>query len=114
MRSDPVTPETRAAVFRRDGSCVAPLLGGSAMDCSGRSTIEHVKDELRMGKRAPSDLGHMVALCQGHTEDGRRAGYQWNTDKANRERVRAYLEGKSEHTHVDPFPGCAECFEVFG
>jgi hypothetical protein len=104
MRADPVTPETAAAVFLRDGSCIAPLLGGSAHDCWGRATLEHVKDELRMGKRAPSDLRHLVALCSGHTEEGRRAGYQWNTDKANRAKVRAYLErlGDPHAAHVDP------------
>lgn len=53
--------------------------------------MEHVKDELRMGVRAKSDSAHLVSLCQGHTEDGRRAGYQWNSAKVNREKVREYL-----------------------
>ncbi len=97
MRADPVTPETAADVFLRDGSCIAPLLGGTAMDCWGRATLEHVKDTLRMGKRAPSDMAHLVALCEGHTENGRRAGYQWNTDKANRARVREYLASLGEY-----------------
>lgn len=102
--ADPVTPETRIAVLRRDGSCVAPLLGASALDCWGRSTLEHVKDELRMSKRAPSDLRHLVALCEGHTENGRRAGHQWNTTKENRAKVRAYLERVTDPhaAHVDP------------
>lgn len=26
-------------------------------------TVEHVKAELRMGKRAPDDMGFLVALC---------------------------------------------------
>jgi hypothetical protein len=68
-------------------------LGEDPADCAGRLTLEHVKSALRMGKRAPSDMAHLVALCEGHTEGGARAGYQWNTDKRNRERVRAYLEG---------------------
>ena len=92
MRKDPVTTSMRLAVLTRDGGCVAPLLGGSALDCWGRLTLEHVKDEPQMGVRAPSDLSHLVTLCQGHTEDGRRAGFQWNTNRANREAVRAYLE----------------------
>jgi hypothetical protein len=92
-RRDPVTTSVCLAVILRDGGCVAPQLGGSVMDCWGRLTLEHVKDELRMGVRAPSDLAHLVTLCQGHTEDGRRAGYQWNTDAANRARVREYLAG---------------------
>jgi hypothetical protein len=44
-----------------------------------------------MGVRAKSDSAHLVSLCQGHTEDGRKAGYQWNTAKANRAKVREYL-----------------------
>ena len=33
----------------------------------------------------------LVSLCEGHTEPGMRAGYQWNTDKRNRALVRDYL-----------------------
>lgn len=90
-RRDPVTADVRLAVFARDGGCVAPRLGGSFLDCFGRLTLEHVKDELRLGVRAASDPAHLISLCQGHTEDGRKAGYQWNTDKRNRELVREYL-----------------------
>ncbi|HCO01857.1 MAG TPA: hypothetical protein DIT48_00565 [Actinobacteria bacterium] len=92
---DPVTAAMRLRVFARDRGCVAPLLGGSVMDCFGRLTLEHVKGELRMGVRAPSDMAHLVTLCQGHTEDGRRAGFQWNTVKENRLLVREYLAGVS-------------------
>lgn len=90
-RRDPVTPELRLAVFARDGGCIAPYLGGTVHDCWGRLTIEHVKSELRMGKRAPSDLAHCVALCEGHTEPGMKAGYVWNTNSRNRALVRDYL-----------------------
>lgn len=90
-RRDPVTPTLALQVFARDGGCIAPQLGGSMMDCFGRLTIEHVKPELRMGVRAKSIPSETVTLCEGHTEPGRRAGYQWNTAKDNRERVRAYL-----------------------
>jgi hypothetical protein len=70
--------------------CVAPMLDPSQSGtCWGRSTLDHIKDQPRMGVRATSDPEHLVTLCQGHTEDGRRAGYQWNT--ANRDRVRDYL-----------------------
>jgi hypothetical protein len=95
-RKDPVKATTRLRVFARDKGCVAPLLGGSAMDCWGRLTLEHVKDELRMGVRAPSDESHLVTLCQGHTEDGRRAGFQWNTARENRLLVREYLGSRGE------------------
>ena len=117
MRKDPVTPEVAEAVLHRDAQeiwltseefmeqgiaerkfwtkriiCVAPALDPSQLAaCWGRTTLEHVKDELRMGVRAKSDAAHLVSLCQGHTEDGRKAGYQWNTDRRNREKVRAWL-----------------------
>jgi hypothetical protein len=110
-RRDPVSPTLALHVFARDGGCIAPLLGGSVMDCWGRLTAEHVKDELRMGVRAPSDMSHLVTLCEGHTEPGRRAGYQWNTAKDNRARVRDYLAHiESPHSaHVDPCgPTCRE------
>lgn len=97
-RKDPVTPELRLALFERDGSCIAPLVGGSALDCWGRSTIEHVKSELRLGRRAPSDMGHCVVLCEGHSENGSRGGFQWNTAKQNRAAVRAYLERVTERS----------------
>jgi hypothetical protein len=100
MRRDPVKATTAVRVFARDKGCVAPQLGGSAMDCWGRLTLEHVKSEPRMGVRAPSDTAHLVTLCQGHMEDGRRAGFQWNTSKPNREKVRAYLQGIEAH-HVE-------------
>jgi hypothetical protein len=34
-----------------------------------RLTLDHVKDELGMGKRAPSDKRHLVAMCHaGNTK----------------------------------------------
>ena len=91
MRNDAVSPELAAAVFARDGDCVAPRLGGSSMDCWGRKRIEHVKAEPRMGVRAEPQLDRLVTLCEGHTEPGMKAGYVWATDKANREACREYL-----------------------
>jgi hypothetical protein len=87
-RRDRVTPEMAAEVFARDGGCIAPRLGAET-PCWGRLTIEHVKRELRMGKRG--DM--LVSLCEGHTEPGTRAGVSWNATKVNREKVRAYLAG---------------------
>lgn len=86
-RRDPVTPAIALAVFARDQGCVAPRLGGSAMDCWGRNRIEHVKEEPRMDRRGSL----LVTLCQGHTEDGMRAGYVWATDAENRRRMRDYV-----------------------
>jgi hypothetical protein len=115
MRKDPVTPELRQRVMERDwyevnlwleGTgvpgpeihqwqtrpvCVAPMLDPSqSRNCWGRSTLDHVKDDLMMGKRAASDERHLVTLCEGHTENGSRGGFQWNT--ANRPLLRMYLE----------------------
>jgi hypothetical protein len=78
-------------VFKRDGGCIAPQLGGSAADCSGRLRIEHVKAEPRMGKRAEARMDRLVTLCEGHTEPGMKAGYVWCTAKENRAAMREYL-----------------------
>jgi hypothetical protein len=86
-RRDPVLPTVAITVFTRDGGCLAPRLGGSAMDCWGRLRIEHVKREPRMGRRG--DL--LGTLCEGHTEPGMRAGYVWCTDARNRRAMREYL-----------------------
>ena len=118
MTRDRVLPEVAEAVFARDARqvwlrseefihhkvsfrkfwtrriiCVAPALDRSQSGaCWGRTTIEHVKSELRAGKRAESDPAHLVSLCQAHTEDGRTAGHQWNTTKEHRALVRDYLK----------------------
>lgn len=74
MRRDPVTPALREAVLRRDGACLAWKMDPEhqCRDRFGwphsptdvdRLTLEHVKDHLRMGVRAPSDMAHLVALC---------------------------------------------------
>lgn len=73
---DPVTADTRALVLARDGGCVLAQAdpGHQCRDAWGtphdyrdlrRLTLEHVKDSLRMGVRAPSDPSHLVALCAG-------------------------------------------------
>lgn len=81
---DKVSPELALAVFERDGSCVAVRLGASPIDCGGRATLDHVKDQPRMGKRAPSDERHLVALCENH--------HIWNGwATSHRPELRAYL-----------------------
>ena len=99
MRPDAVTPRLWLAVVQRDRCrCVAPSLG-AADDCRGpfgenpwldaeqmfssSLTLDHVKDQPRMGKRAPSDAAHLVTLCWHHHLDG------WAT--AHRPELRAYL-----------------------
>lgn len=64
MTRDRVTPELWQAVMERDKGCVLARLDPSHR-CSGYMTVEHVKSDLRMGKRAPSDLAHLVAMCYG-------------------------------------------------
>lgn len=47
--------------------CVVPLLDpGNPYPCGGKQEVDHVKDDLRMGKRAPDDEYHLVAACQNH------------------------------------------------
>lgn len=83
MPRDRVTIETAALVFQRDKGCVAVELGEWAGSCNGRLTLDHVRDQPMMGKRAPSDLQHLVALCWHHHLDG------WAT--SHRPELRAYL-----------------------
>lgn len=71
---DRVTSELRWAVFRRDGGCFMVRLNPEhvcydqwgephAPNALDKLTLEHVKDHPRMGRRAPSDARHLVALC---------------------------------------------------
>jgi hypothetical protein len=100
MRADGVTPALRQEVLERDGfRCVAPRIAGVAAGycrnrwndtviTSGRYpefalTLDHVKDQPRMGKRAPSDRKHLVTLCWHHHLNG------WAT--AHRPELRAYI-----------------------
>lgn len=105
-RKDPVTPDLRLKVIQRDMArwmqdrhifgplrgkvatkigCVAAMLDPSTSGpCFGPLTLDHVKDEPMMGKRAPSDEQHLVTICLGHhIETG------WAT--ANRPSLRWYL-----------------------
>ena len=50
---------------------------------TGRLTLDHVKDGLMMGRRAPSDARHLVAMCA--------AGNNKPPNKEEREAERAYL-----------------------
>jgi hypothetical protein len=90
-----VTPALRDAVFARDGRCVLFNLDPDHVcrDKWGQPhiasrtdllTIEHVKRELRMGVRAPSDLRHCVSMCW--------AGNLGPPTKDQRQAIRAYLE----------------------
>jgi hypothetical protein len=39
-------------------------------------TLDHVKDQPRMGVRAPSDERHLVSLCAHHHLDGWATGHR--------------------------------------
>ncbi len=80
---DPVTAQVALAVFNRDQGCVAVELGEWASTCEGRLTLDHVRDQPMMGKRAPSDPQHLVSLCWHHHLNG------WAT--SHRPELRAYL-----------------------
>lgn len=74
---DPVTPALYDEVLARDKMCIAALMLGADHECrdswgtphdpreTWRLSLEHVKSELAIGKRAPSDAAHVVALCHG-------------------------------------------------
>jgi len=101
-RTDGVDPAEAERVLRLEGGCVAPRLGGSALDCWGRDRIEHVKVEQRMGKRGEL----LTVLCQGHTEDGMRAGFVWATNAENRRKMRDHIieRDADPDVQVDPYP----------
>lgn len=83
-RRDPVTPELRIEVFERDHGCVAPTIDYFCDPCNGRLTLDHIQEGYgRMGKRAPSDRGHLVSVCWHHHLDG------WST--SHRAELREYL-----------------------
>lgn len=103
MRRDPVTPELHAEVLALDAwRCVARLIEpgvdqcrnrwGVAIIASGRYpasalTLDHVKDQPMLGRRAPSDVRHLATLCWHHHLNG------WAT--AHRPELRAYLARRS-------------------
>lgn len=92
MHKDPVTPDLRRWILLRDGGCIAPVVDLAQLgSCSGRLTLDHVKTESRIGKRAPSDEYHLVTLCEWHHQ-GQKAGAIWATTKEHREWLRMYLE----------------------
>jgi hypothetical protein len=88
-KRDLVTEEVALTVYQRDGyGCVAVRLGEPSTRCYGRLTLDHVKDQPRMGKRAPSDPQHLVSLCENH--------HIWNGwATSHRPELREYLRSVS-------------------
>lgn len=96
-KKDPVTAVVRWSVMQRDKACVLWHRDPSHVcrDKWGRThapsntrllTVEHVKEALRMGVRAPSDLGHLVAMCH--------AGNVGVPTKEEREWIRDWIADK--------------------
>ncbi len=93
---DPVTPEVRAFVLNRDRVCFLSRTDPSHQcrdvwgyphrsDDTDRLSLEHVHETGgMMGKRAPSDPAHLLALC-GHANVA-------VPSKLRREAMRQYLE----------------------
>lgn len=93
---DRVSPELRELVLRRDQRCFLAKIDAAhecrdvwgqphASDDLDRLTLEHVKAHLAMGRRAPSDPAHLLALC------GWRNSVRPPT-KTERALMRSYLE----------------------
>lgn len=107
-RGTVVPPETRIVVIQRDQGCVGPDVGMPG-DCAGSLELDHVRASHGMGMKSETTAGNLVTLCGAHHRTKTNAGRTW------RPVLTTYLEGRnSEHTHVDPVPGCAICYEVFG
>ena len=65
--------------------CVAAMIDPQESGpCSGPLTLDHVKDQPMMGKRAPSDQYHLVTICLGHHIEN-----HWAT--SHRPELREYL-----------------------
>jgi hypothetical protein len=114
-KADPVTPELRLFVLRRDGACVAAVLAPGSHECRDSFGTPHRPDalwklqvdhiRLEPGGKRRSVASQLVSMCaNAHLYDG------WAT--ANRPAIRAYLrelpEPENEHAaHVDPCsPAC--------
>lgn len=57
------------SLWRRKVSavCLVPWLEPTnKRPCSGRQTVDHVKDAARLGKKAPDDEMHLIAMCEAH------------------------------------------------
>jgi hypothetical protein len=57
----------RKFMARKRPICLMELFDKKeAAKCSGRTTLDHVKDEPMMGKKAPDDEWHLTAVCFYH------------------------------------------------
>ena len=106
-RGTVISVDLRLALIERDGGCVGrKCFAGS---CSGALEFDHVRASHGMGMKSETSMRNLVTLCNAH--------HRWKTEHGREARpiLLAYLElAENEHTHVDPVPGCVQCFEAFG
>lgn len=103
----------RIAVRARDRYCVCDRAGfpkAVLSQCRASYTepeLDHVRASGGMGMKSETSERNLVLLSgwchRWKTEHGREA----------RMLLLAYLERVTEHTHVDPVPGCNDCLEAF-
>lgn len=67
--------------------CIVPTIDPkNPYPCGGKQEVDHVKDQPMMGKRAPDDEFHLVAMCQNHNT--------WHPPRRElRQAEREYLAG---------------------
>jgi hypothetical protein len=112
-----IDPTIREEVLRRDGyKCVAPRLDPEAGPCRDRwdqpitfwrgkdpgpyrLEMNHVKDTgmLMMGRKAPTDVDHLVSLCPWHHR-GTKAGSNW--EAVHRDQLRAWVASRTTRESV--------------
>jgi hypothetical protein len=92
---DPVTPELRYAVMKRDHICVGAKIGmGEACGSqfgSGSNIVwelDHV-DNAGLGRRGPSTMDNLVLICGYHHRVKTESSKTW------RPKLREYLDAKS-------------------
>jgi hypothetical protein len=91
---DPVTPELRFALLKRDKTCIGPVIGmedrcGSQFGSGGRIALEidHVSTS-GLGKRGPSTMENCVILCGWHHRVKTESSKRW------RAAIKEYLHEK--------------------
>lgn len=85
QNDDTDLPYLRWRMSGRANPCIAAWLTPSDWaTCSGRWTLDHVKDEPMMARKAPDDERHLVTLCARHH-------LELNWGERNRDIERDYL-----------------------
>ncbi len=99
--------DVREAIEARDRVCVGMTLALPPYACSGGLELDHVRASGGVGMKSRSTLDNGVRLCGGH--------HRYKTDHGREIRplLIDYIDAAG-HTHVDPVPGCHQCYEVFG